>query len=286
MIDKSEAIVGIPTIANWMMDLETESKYLVTSSYFGIDAKALFFDKRTGEIEPSAVIPDMPMKMTDHPEKFQAFVSTYVLDSFFASYLSVGNFGGTIPSTALPSTSPVQLNTSDTTMNLVFPGIQKYYGPNIPLDVHLKLKSLGSFEITASDSVMAGLANMEVEVWANKADGTRDLATSFTLGDLAFGFSVLITDMLVSAQITEIYSGTVVVNSCSFGRLSALKLKLELNKGFKIAQPIINSKLAGMQVSVPSNIAGVFELHNLNLSYFDSYLYAGATPIFIAPSFI
>ena len=46
---------------------------------------------------------------------------------------------------------------------------------------------------------MAGLANIEVEIWANKVDGTRDLATSFTLGDLAFGFSVLITDMLISA---------------------------------------------------------------------------------------
>ena len=77
----------------------------------------------------------MPMKMTDHPEKFQAFVSTYVLDSLFASYLSVANLGGTIPSTAIPATSSVQLNTSDTTMNLVFPGIKKYYGPDIPLDV-------------------------------------------------------------------------------------------------------------------------------------------------------
>jgi hypothetical protein len=286
MIDRSEAIVGIPMIPNWMVDLESESKYLVTSTYFGLDAKSLFFDKRSGEIEPAVEIPDMPMKMMDRTERFQAFVSTYVLDSFFASYLSVGNLGKTIPSTAVPATSSVQLNTSDTTMNLVFPGIKKYYGPDIPLDAQLNLKSLGNFEITASDSVMAGLATMEVEIWANKADGTRDLAVSLTLGDLAFGFSVLVTDMLVSAQITEMYVGTVKVNSCSFGRLSALKLKLELNKGFKIAQPIINSSLAGMHIPVPSNIGGVFELHDLNLSYFDSYLYAGATPIFLAPSFI
>ena len=82
------------------------------------------------------------------------------------------------------------------------------------------------------------------------------------------------------------YVGTVVVNSCSFGRLGALKLKLELNKGFKIAQPTINASLADMQISVPNNIGGVFELHDLNLSYFDSYLYAGATPNFLAHSFI
>jgi hypothetical protein len=69
-IDKSDGFFPIPTILNWMVDLETESKYLVTSTYFGLDAKALFFDKRTGEIEPAVEIPDMPMKMIDHPEKF------------------------------------------------------------------------------------------------------------------------------------------------------------------------------------------------------------------------
>jgi len=57
-----------------------------------------------------------------------------------------------------------------------------------------------------------------------------------------------------------------------------------LNKGFAIARPIINSKLAAMQVQVPSNIGGVFELQNLNLAYYDSYLYMGATPIFLAPT--
>jgi len=76
----------------------------------------------------------------------------------------------------------------------------------------------------------------------------------------------------------------VTVNSCAFGNLSALKLKLELNKGFKIARPIINDKLAAMTITVPSNIAGVFELHNLTLSYYDNYLYAGATPVFLPPA--
>jgi hypothetical protein len=171
-------------------------------------------------------------------------------------------------------------------MKLVFPGIENFYGPNIPLDIHLKVKSLGSFDITASDNVMAGLATIDMELWADKLDGTREIAASITLGDLAFGFSVLINDMIVAAQITEVYSTTVTVNSCTFGKLSALKLKLELNKGFKIAQPIINEKLAAMTIAVPSNIAGIFELHNLTLGYYDDYLYAGATPIFLPPAMV
>jgi len=47
-------------------------------------------------------------------------------------------------------------------INLVFPGIKKHYGENIPLDVLLNLKSLGKFEITAANSEMAGLADLEV----------------------------------------------------------------------------------------------------------------------------
>jgi len=282
-INKSEMLLHIPKVPNWYLDLATESKYLITETFFGFDAKALFFDKRTGEIEPTAAIPDLPMKMIDHVEKFQAFVSTYALDSFTSSWLSVGKLGGTIKHDMIPATSPVQLNTSDTTMKLVFGGIEGYYGPNVPLDIHLKFKFLGGFEITAADSNMKGLTTLDMELYANKLDGTREMAASITLGDLSFGFSVLITDMLVSAQITEVYDSTVTVNSCTFGHLSALKLKVELNKGFAIARPIINEKLAGMQLEVPSNIAGVFELHNLNLAYYDSYLYAGATPVFLAP---
>jgi len=47
---------------------------------------------------------------------------------------------------------------------------------------------------------------------------------------------------------------------------------------------MINEKLADTTITVPSNIFGVFELHNLTLGYFDSYLYAGATPVFLPPS--
>lgn len=201
IIEKSGAILPVPIVPNWMVNLQSETKYQVTPTYFGLDAKALFFDKRTGEIEPTVQIPDMPTKLADHPEKFQAFISTYVLDSFFASYLSVGHLGKTIPSTVVPASSKVQLNTSDTAINLVFPGIKKFYGEGIPLDVQLNVKSLGSFEITASNSEMAGLADLEVELWANKLDGTREMAISLDLDQLAFGFSVLITDMLVAAQI-------------------------------------------------------------------------------------
>ena len=128
------------------------------------------------------------------------------------------------------------------------------------------------------------MATMDLLVWAEKADGTRELATSLTLKDTAFGFSAIVTDMLLGVQITQVASSTVIVNSCAFGNLSALKLKLELNNFFKVELPTINSNLQTMEISVPSNIGGIFELHNLTLGYYDNYLYAGATPIFLPPA--
>jgi hypothetical protein len=48
--------------------------------------------------------------------------------------------------------------------------------------------------------------------------------------------------------------------------------------------PHINSYLNTVPINVPSNIAGIFELSDLTLEYFDNYVYMGATPTFIPPS--
>jgi hypothetical protein len=48
--------------------------------------------------------------------------------------------------------------------------------------------------------------------------------------------------------------------------------------------PHINAWLVNTPVTIPSNIAGIFELSNLTLEYFNNYVYVGATPTFIPPS--
>jgi hypothetical protein len=65
-----------------------------------------------------------------------------------------------------------------------------------------------------------------------------------------------------------------------------LKLKLELNNFLRYYLGDINTWLATKPITVPTTIGGLFELSELNLGYFDSYLYMGATPTFIAPSYI
>lgn len=74
----------------------------------------------------------------------------------------------------IPPTAAFQLTTTD--CELFFPGITAYYGDEIPLDVHIKILTLGEIGITASNSLMSGVGTLEVQFWAIKEDGTTEMA--------------------------------------------------------------------------------------------------------------
>jgi len=141
---------------------------------------------------------------------------------------------------------------------------------------------LGNIGISASNSLMSGVGTLEVQFWAIKADGTTEMAIQSTLSQTKFGFTAQAENMAVSVQIDNFNSSNLTVDSCTFGNLSALKLKLELNNFIRFYLPHMNVWLGNHPIVLPSNIAGIFELSNLTLGYYDNYLYAGATPTFIA----
>ena len=110
------------------------------------------------------------------------------------------------------------------------------------------------------------------------------MAADLRLNDVDFKFTALVNNMDVSLNITKVNIDSVDVISDTIGRLSALTIKLELNNGFRIGLPIFNKILAKHQISIPSNILGLFELSDLTLGYHNDYIYAGATPTFIGPN--
>lgn len=59
------------------------------------------------------------------------------MDGFFNSLLEVGSVQGWILASEVPAWSPVVPTT--TTLNAFLPGIMKYYGPNLPVDIHFKI---------------------------------------------------------------------------------------------------------------------------------------------------
>ena len=48
-IKKTDGFFPIPVKAGWTVDYLTETPFLVSSQYFGVDIKGLFFDKFVGE---------------------------------------------------------------------------------------------------------------------------------------------------------------------------------------------------------------------------------------------
>lgn len=111
----------------------------MTDSNIGVGIKGLFYDNEIGEQEPGVAIPDMPLHSDEHPEKFQTFLSTYIMDSFCSSLLEVMQIDGWVRSSMLGGLL------TTTTLDALFPGMGKYYGWGVPVDVYFEVHSLGDF---------------------------------------------------------------------------------------------------------------------------------------------
>ena len=128
---------------------------------------------------------------------------------------------------------------------------------------------------------MTAVSTLELEFWVEKTDGTKELAATLRLIDTDLGFTATVTDMRLLIGLTQVNISNVSVLSCTFGKLSAILIRTELNNGFRLFQSSINAFLARKTIPMPRNILGLFELTNLTLGYYDSYLYTGYTPVFM-----
>ena len=127
---------------------------------------------------------------------------------------------------------------------------------------------------------MSGVTTLELQFWVETVSGTKEMAASMRLIDTDFAFSALINDMTLGIVLSKVNVDSVTILSCSFGKLSALTVKLELNNFFRIFMPSLNNFLARKTVTFPSNFFGIFSLTNLTLDYYNHYIFAGATPLF------
>lgn len=223
----------------------------------------------------------MPYHDETYAAGFQAFVSSYSIDTLATSFLEVDEISGFFNSTEVPSISPLPLTT--TTVDLLMPGIADYYGADLPVDVHFKILSFKNFTVN-SNPYMKIQGSMNMQFYVEMPDGTFPMAADIDLDDLTFTFTVAIQNMNLTANISNLNIGSISENSCSFGDLHTLQMKVELNNVFRIIMPSINKFLSKKTVMVPNQIGGLFELSDLYLAYYDNYLYAGATPTFIPPT--
>jgi len=138
IMTKSEGYLPIPFVPNWIFDWETPYQAIVTDTSIAIGVKGLMFDKLIGEEDPGVTVPDMPYYNATHPEQYQAYVSSYTIDSFFSSLIEVEGIHGWVNETE------VSILTTDH-LNILLPGIVAYYGAGVPVDVYFNVTSLGDF---------------------------------------------------------------------------------------------------------------------------------------------
>jgi len=89
--------------------------------------------------------------------------------------------------------------------------------------------------------------------------------------------------MSLTIQLTQLKVDSVKILNCAYGELSPTSIKLEINNSFRVAKPFLNKLLRSKPIHFPTEVLGLFKLEQMTLGYYDNYLYAGITPVFIGP---
>jgi len=176
----------------------------------------------------------MPLHSTEHIEKFQTYISSYVVNGFCNSLTEVMDIKGWVRSSYLNNTI------TTTTLEILFPGMVATYGAGVPVDIYFELEKLGGFRVFKGNQEMKGLMTLDLQFWIAKPEGYPEYAVGLTLTDTTFGFIAPVTDMTLDLQLTKINVDHVTVTHCAWGSLSAAKIKLEINNGYRVAEPVIN----------------------------------------------
>ena len=110
----------------------------------------------------------------------------------------------------IPANSSVQLTTSS--LNGLMPGIEAYYGANVPVDINFNVTEAGNFVITEDNQELQGEMTVITEWWVHTSEYSRELAATVTLSNTIFGFTVVIDNMNVAMNLQEIKSTDVTIN--------------------------------------------------------------------------
>ena len=87
--------------------------------------------------------------------------------------------------------------------------------------------------------------------------------------------------MEVNIKIQQLNLGTLYINATTFGDLDYPKVTTFFNTMTFFGLPFVNIYLSTLKMSIPKNIADIFELSDLTLKYHDDFLEIGLTPEFL-----
>jgi len=152
------------------------------------------------------------------------------------------------------------------------------------VNLFLKLTRLSDISSSEANQNLAIVGGLDFAIWVETQDQGEVLALDLSVDNVAIDASITITNFTIGLEANKFQVGTIDVVTSTIGRVSTLTLKTLINTGFLVLIPVLNTFLEKLHVQFPDNILGIFTLDDLNLAYYDNYIYLGATPTFLPPT--
>ena len=267
----------------WQLNVITPLPAAVSLDAIQIGIKGLFFDERIGDYD-NIRFPAMPFKNNTHLDTLQTFISMQSMDSFFESYLDVHPNSGWYNETTLPPPLDFTLTTQD--LNIILPGMVPTYGKNKQIKLEYKVEDFGDFRSRFAKPYMIATGTVNLRFWVVTAPGIEELAVELNLYNITNKvFLNEKPDLLMSMMIGEFRLHGVEVVQSKIGMLNPNTIRLKLNTVNSVIVTLTNIILQQFEIQIPNTmLGGLFGLSQLHLEYFDGYIYAGVTPIYIPPA--
>ena len=220
-----------------MFDFETEEAGIITDTSIFFGTKGILYDGEFNETLPES-FPTMPYKDTNMASTLQAFISEQSVNSLMSSFLQVKDLSGWFNATEVPAGSKFNLTTGF--LDKAFAGIAAHYGDDKLVDVQFQLTKLDNFTVSENIPDLTLYADIELKFFVETGSGT-ELAADLTINNLEYQGQIAIVDGYnISSNITKLQVHGITVNSCTFGKIGVLKLRLAMNVGLAVAAPVIS----------------------------------------------
>ena len=153
------------------------------------------------------------------------------------------------------------------------------------MKLEYKVEDFGDFRSRFAKPYMIATATVNLRFWVVKAPGQEELAVELNLYNITNKVFVNEKpDLKMSLMIGEFRLHGVEVVDSRIGMLNPNTIRLKLNTVNSVIVTLSNIILQSFEVQVPNTmLGGLFNLKQLHLEYFDGYIYAGVTPVYVAP---
>lgn len=159
------------------------------------------------------------------------------------------------------------------------------YGKDKQVKLEYKVEDFGDFRSRFAKPYMIATATVNLRFWVVQAPDQEELAVELNLYNITNKvFLNEKPDLRMSLMIGEFRLHGVEIVDSRIGMLNPNTIRLKLNTVNSVIVTLSNIILQKWEVQIPNSmLSGLFHLTNLHLEYFDGYIYAGVTPMYVPP---